>query len=168
MLVCAGAGAPANAGGKEVPSGLVGAFVYAGGAGERELLDASIEQLVGKMSFLFRSIARSRLRAGNQPVAQIEISLPEQGLTIARGSEISWSLAANNREATFTNPAGLEVVVRRRIEGNVLVEEIDSNETRRTNRYGLRDGGRVLTFDVVIASPDLPTQLTYSFHYRRE
>lgn len=151
-----------------MPSEFVGAFTYAGGNAERELLAASVEQLVGEISFLFRSIARSRLRDGNQPVARIEISLPEQGLTIARGSEITWSLAANNQAANFTNPAGLELVVRRRIEGSVLVEEIDSDGTLRTNRFALRDDGRVLTLDVVIDSPQLPTQLAYSFHYQRE
>ncbi|MBW2291444.1 MAG: hypothetical protein JRG89_24100 [Deltaproteobacteria bacterium] len=146
---------------------FAGTFVYDGGDEEGAHLDAAIEGVVASLNFLLRPIARSRLSSTNQPYDHIRIQVRAEGLTIARGSDLVWTVAADDTPTKVKRPGGVIFVVHRRFEMGEVIEEIDAGSGRRRNRYALSADGQVLSLTVTIAAERLPTPLVYTHHYRR-
>ncbi len=167
VLISAGAGGVTAGARTRTLADFDGTFVYDGGEEERVELDAAIEGVVASLNFLLRPIARSRLSSTNQPYDHIRIHSQAEGLTIARGSELVWTVAADDTPTKVKRPGGVTFVVRRRFEMGDVIEEIDAGSGRRLNRYALSAEGRVLSLTVTIAAARLPEQLVYPHHYRR-
>jgi hypothetical protein len=147
---------------------FTGTFSYAGGAQERAALDAAIERAAAEFNFLFRPIARSRLRAAN---------------SIARVVTLQW--APGSMRVTFTDPArdyrapddGTPVHssasrdassrISHRFDNGNFIELFTSDDGAQRNVFTLTPDAQGMTMNTIVSSPKLRVPVQYSLTYHR-
>jgi hypothetical protein len=147
---------------------FTGVFNYAGGAQERAALDAAIERAAAEFNFLFRPIARSKLRDAN---------------TIARVVTMQWS--PGTMRVTFTDPprdyraaddgtpihspASHDPSTRfsHRFDNGNLIESFTADDGAQRNVFTLTPDGQGMTMSAMVTSPKLRVPVQYSLTYHK-
>lgn len=129
-------------------------------------VDKAIEEVVAKMNFVIRPIARSRLTKTNTPSTKLSIAVADQ---IEIGLDPKPVTAPSDGKAVaWTRPDGETFQVSVRQEGARLVETFTGKDGSRRNTFSLLDGGKCLAMDVQVESPKLPEPVRYRLVYARD
>jgi hypothetical protein len=146
--------------------GLEGRFAFSEQASERAALEQAIEATAQRLSFVVRGIARSRLRGSNRIVGWVEIHRRGDVVTVQYQGRPPMTAATNGAPVNWKNEEGATVRLQHRLDGNTLVQVLETGEGSRTNRLSVGPGG-ALRLAVEVASPRLPAPLKYVLTYPR-
>lgn len=160
--------APALAAPTVRAAAFAGSYRYIGGAAEEEALSASIENVVQKMNFLIRGIARRRLKKGNQPSAQLNLVITADTITVERPGQPTISAPANGTPITWRSPDGDDFEVRQGFDADRLFQSFQGPKSFSRNDFVLSPDGATLTVYTRIVSKHLPIPLEFHTTYRRE
>jgi hypothetical protein len=169
LLGPAGSGQAAAPPGPSAPSrplDLSGEYAYIGGPGEIARLDRAIEGVVGRMNFIVRGFARSRLRKPNLPTPQLRIVTRDGMVTISRHGRTSLTTPADGRRVPWTSTDGDHFIVTQRLEPGRLTQRFESGDGVSQNVYVLGADGR-LQINTYIQHRRLPIPLVFQTTYRR-
>ena len=144
-----------------------GSYRYVGGEAEIERLDEAIETVVQKMNFLFRSIARRRIRAPNLPSEQLLLRASEGEIRIERPGRPTVSAPADGTAVRWMAPGGDAFFVRHHVEGGQLHQSFQGRSSLSVNDMELSPDGRRLVVHTSIQATRLPGTLRFSFTYER-
>lgn len=149
---------------------LVGRFVRDNAASDD--VPAAIERAVAQMSFLTRAIGRSRLRATNQPPADVRIALPSDSVVVHYAGQPELRARRDGAPREWRNTAGepfeARVTLSTAPEGRLtLRQSFTADDGQRENTWTLDAAGTTLTLDVQVSSPRLPQPLRYRQVFRR-
>ncbi len=149
---------------------LVGRFVRDNAASDD--VPAAIERAVAQMSFLTRAIGRSRLRATNQPPADVRIALPSDSVVVHYAGQPELRARRDGSPREWRNAAGepfeARVTLSASPDGGVtLRQRFSADDGQRENTWALDAAGATLTLDVQVSSPRLPQPLRYRQVFRR-
>lgn len=133
---------------------------------------AAIERAVAKMSFLTRPIGLSRLRATNQPPADVRFALPPDSVVVHYAGQPELRAKRDGSPRRWHNAAGEAFEARATLveapDGRVMLRQsFDAEDGRRENTWTLDASGTALTLDVTVSSPRLPQPLRYRQRFRR-
>lgn len=147
-----------------------GRFVRDSAASD-DVADA-IERAVARMGFITRPIGRSRLRATNQPPAEVRLAFPADSVVILYEGQPEVRAGRTGAARPWRNAAGEEFALRVTVtaapDGSMaIVQVFEAEDGRRENRWQLAADGTVLRLDVVVTSPRLPEPLRYRQVFRR-
>lgn len=161
------AGAPLTA---QSAAPLVGRFVRDSAASDD--VAAAIQRTVAEMSFVTRGIGRSRLRATNQPPADVRFALPPDSIVIHYAGQPELRARRDGSPREWRNAAGepfqARVTLSVAADGSVgVAQSFDAEDGRRENAWRLDAAGTTLTLDVTVRSPRLPQPLRYRQVFRR-
>lgn len=137
-------------------------------AGDAATIDEAIEAAVGKMNFIARPIARSRLKKTNPPYERIEISGQGGQISVRFDERKPILMPADGQPVKWSRDDGEEFDVSARVEGMQLTQTFKAGDGERVNRFGLQADGSTLILDVTITSPRLSSPVRYSLTYMRE
>ena len=143
---------------------FLGSFRHAGGDKERELRDKAIDDVVGEMNFLVRSIARDRLKTSTAIAAAVKLSSDASSLTVALDSRI-YTAPLNGRSVKVTGITGDKLDLSYRVTDGRIEQSFRGDERGRVNTYSL--DGEKLVMQVRIYSSQLPKDLKYKLTYKR-
>jgi hypothetical protein len=158
--------APALATPPERPEAFAGSYRYAGGTAEIDALSAAIETVVQKMNFLIRGIARRRLKAGNQPSAELRLAITRETITVIRPGQPTLSAPANGTPITWHHD-GDDFEVIHGADGERLYQSFKGPKSFSRNDFVLSADGQTLTVYTHIVSKHLPIPLDFHTTYRR-
>lgn len=149
---------------------LVGRFVRDTAASDD--VPAAIERAVAQMSFLTRAIGRSRLRATNQPPADVRFALPPDSVVVHYAGQPELRARRDGAPREWRNAAGEPFEARVTLgvspDGRVtLRQRFSADDGQRENIWALDASGATLTLDVQVSSPRLPQPLRYRQVFRR-
>lgn len=149
---------------------LEGQFIRDGAASDD--VAAAIERAVAPMNFVTRPIGRSRLRATNQPPADVRFALPPDSIVVRYAGQPELRARRDGSPREWRNAAGepfeVRVTVTAAPDGGVLVRQtFVAEDGRRENAWHLDAEGATLTLDVTVSSPRLPQPLRYRHVFRR-
>jgi hypothetical protein len=127
---------------------------------------AAIEEAVSEMNALTRPIGRRRLRATNQPPANVRFALTADSVMIFYAGQPEVRARRNGAPRTWRNAAGeeftLRVVVTAEPDGGVTIRQtFEAEDGRRQNLWQVDANGRELRLVVTVSSPRLPQPLVY-------
>lgn len=133
---------------------------------------AAIERAVSRMSFLTRPIGRSRLRATNQPPAEVQLAFPADSVVILYAGQPEVRAGLSGAAFPWRNAAGEEVTLRVTVtsspDGGVSVVQVfEAEDGQRENHWRLGADSDSLRLDVLVTSPRLPEPLRYRQVFRR-
>ena len=157
---------PSFASQEDGASAFAGGYQYVGGAAETDALAAAVETVVQKMNFLFRGIARSRLKKSNQPSAALRLILGADTITVVRPGQPTVSAPANGRPVTCRLD-GDDFEVTHGFDGNRLYQTFKGPKSFSRNDLVLSPDGLTLTVFTRIESRHLPIPLVFHMTYRR-
>ncbi|WKW11484.1 hypothetical protein Strain138_000737 [Pseudogemmatithrix spongiicola] len=161
---------PGSSAGAPAPSErLVGRFVRDAAASDD--VPAAIERAVAQMSFVTRGIGRSRLKATNQPPADVRFALPPDSIVVQYAGQPELRARRDGSPREWRNAAGepfqARVTVATSPDGSVTVRQVfEAEDGRRENAWRLEAAGTTLTLDVTVSSPRLPQPLRYRHVFR--
>jgi len=163
MLVCAliHPSSPASA---QTPS-LQGTFTLDSAASQD--IKAAVDKVADQMSFLTRSIARSRLMATNPPVSRIAISFSGKNVTIQAADSAAITTRTDGTPIDWVGEDGENVKVSTVWAGATLKRSLVNPNGMRVNTYAVDPTGNTLTLDVLITASQLPQPLAYKLVFRR-
>jgi hypothetical protein len=171
MMLVAGAtlGAQTTATSRSAES-LVGRFALDSAASDD--VAAAIQRAVAEMSFVTRGIGRSRLRATNQPPADVRFALPPDSIVIHYAGQPELRATRDGSPREWRNAAGepfqARVTLSPAADGSAMVQQsFDADDGRRENVWRLDAAGTTLTLEVTVRSPRLPQPLRYRLMFRR-
>lgn len=149
---------------------LAGRFVRDTAASDD--VPAAIERAVAQMNFVTRPIGRSRLRATNQPPADVRFALPADSVVVHYAGQPELRARRDGAPREWRNAAGepfqARVTVTPEPDGHVTVRQsFDADDGRRENVWRLDAAAGTLTLDVTVRSPRLPQPLRYRQVFRR-
>ncbi len=147
---------------------FAGTYHYSGGVGEVDALSAAIETVVQKMNFLFRGIARSRLKKGNQPSAELTLVIGADTITVVRPGQPTVSAPSNATPVTWTSPDGDDFQVTHGLEADRLFQTFQGPKSFSRNDFALSADGLTLTIYTHIVAKRLPMPLDFHTTYRRD
>jgi hypothetical protein len=152
------------------PERLIGRFVRDSAASDD--VNAAIERAVAQMSFVTRGIGRSRLRATNQPPADVRFELPPDSIVVQYSGQPELRAKRDGSPRQWRNTAGepfqARVTMSAAPDGSISVRQIfEAEDGRRENAWRLDPAGNTLTLEVTISSPRLPQPLRYRQVLRR-
>lgn len=148
---------------------IVGRYVHDAAASDD--VQAAIERAVAQMSFVTRSIGRSRLRATNQPPADVRFALPPDSIVVHYAGQPELRARRDGSPRQWRNAAGepfqARVSVATAPDGGVTVRQVfEAEDGRRENAWRLDAAGSTLTLEVTVSSPRLPQPLRYRQIFR--
>lgn len=146
---------------------FLGHYRYAGGAAEIAALDAAIAEVVTRMNFLIRGIARRRIRAPSLPGQELILRLDGAALTVVRPGQPTVSAPADGTPIEWTSPDGDHLRVSHGIAAGGLYQRFEGARSRSENQLRLSADGTTLTVDTRVESRHLPAPLSYRFTYER-
>jgi hypothetical protein len=169
-LVAQSGAQPAAAEMRGDPSRLSGRFVRDAAASDD--VPAAIERAVAQMSLLTRAIGRSRLRATNQPPADVRFALPPDSVVVHYAGQPEFRARRDGSPREWRNTAGEPFEARATLsaatDGRVVLRQsFSADDGRRENTWTLDATGTALTLDVQVSSPRLPQPLRYRHVFRR-
>lgn len=149
--------------------GLAGRFVRDAAASDD--VQAAIERAVAEMSFVTRGIGRSRLKATNQPPADVRFALPPDSIVVHYAGQPELRARRDGSPREWRNAAGepfrARVTMVNAPDGSVTVRQVfEAEDGRRENAWRLDAAGSTLTLDVTVSSPRLPQPLRYRHIFR--
>lgn len=144
---------------------------YVRDAAASDDVQAAIERAVAQMSFVTRGIGRSRLRATNQPPADVRFALPPDSVLVHYAGQPELRARRDGTPREWRNAAGepfqARVTVAAAADGSVTVRQVfEAEDGRRENAWRLDPSGNTLTLDVTVSSPRLPQPLRYRHVFR--
>ena len=145
--------------------GLRGTFVLNRPASDD--VHRAIETTVGRMNFIARPIARSRLRKTNPVHDRVVIAWTPAQVSVTTG-EAAPVTSAPGVTGRWRRGDGETFGLTQRWDGPRLVQTFRADDGARTNTYTLSPDGRTLSLDVQITSPRLPRPLAYRLVYERQ
>jgi hypothetical protein len=128
-------------------------------------VDQAIEQVVSKMNFVTRPIARSRLTKTNTPSAKVSIAVTDLAEIDLGAKPVR--APSDGKVVAWTRPDGETFQVSIRQDGERLVETFVGKDGSRRNTFCLLDGGKALAMDVQVESPKLPEPMRYRLVFAR-
>lgn len=133
---------------------------------------SAIERAVAHMSFLTRPIGRSRLRATNQPPADVRFALPPDSVVAQYAGQPELRAKRDGSARRWQNAAGeafeARITLTEAPDGRVMLRQsFAAEDGRRENTWTLDASGTTLTLDVMVSSPRLPQPLRYRQRFRR-
>jgi len=146
-----------------------GHYAYIGGQAEVQALDRAIDEVVDKMNFLIRGIARRRLRAPNLPSKEVAVFLESGRIRIARPGQPDVSAPADGKPITWRHPIDGDVfqVSHGTDEHGVLYQRFQGEQSVSRNRFVLSQDQTRLTIYTVITAKRLPAPLRFAMSYER-
>jgi len=144
---------------------------YVRDAAASDDVTAAIERAVAQMSFVTRGIGRSRLRATNQPPADVRFALPPDSIVVQYAGQPELRARRDGSPREWRNAAGepfqARVTVATAPDGSVTVRQVfEAEDGRRENAWRLDGAGSLLTLEVTVSSPRLPQPLRYRHIFR--
>lgn len=132
----------------------------------RAHIDAAIETAVGKMNFIKRPIARSRLQSTNMPYARVAISRMAETISVALDDQPAIVTPASGEAIKWTRSDGEVFDVSGTIAAGSLVQTFKAEDGQRVNVFSADASGR-LTLKATITSPQLSAPLNYQLQFAR-
>ncbi len=163
----------ADAAGAAEPSSALarfaGTYRYAGGETEIEELDRAIEEVVEKMNFLIRGIARRRLRAPNLPSSEVGIFVERGQIRITRPGRPEVSAPADGKAITWRHPEDGDLfrVSHGVDDQGVLYQRFEDDRSLSLNHFTLSDDGKQLKIETRVTADRLPAPLRFTTTYER-
>jgi hypothetical protein len=157
---------PSFASKEDGPWAFAGSYQYVGGVAETDALAAAVETVVQKMNFLFRGIARSRLKKSNRPSPELKLILGDDTITVVRPGQPAVSAPANGRPVTVRLD-GDDFEVTHGFDGDRLYQTFKGPKSFSRNDLVLSPDGLTLTVFTRIESRHLPIPLLFHMTYRR-
>jgi hypothetical protein len=145
---------------------FAGTYRYAGGAQEEAARNAAIDHAVEGLSFVTRSIARSRVSATTQIPGFYSFSFepgkikvhPESRPEMISGDKgESADYVYNNRRSTLTQV----------LAGDRITQVFVSDDGQRRNEFMLSKDGQMLTLKVTLTSARLSNPVVYALSYKK-
>jgi hypothetical protein len=130
-------------------------------------ITAAIEGSVGKMNFIKRPIARSRLKKANPAYRTITIKRAADQILVALDGGTPVQMPASGAIVKWKRDDGEVVDVSGQWQASTLTQKFTAEDGARLNVFRLSADGQTLTLDVKLTSDQLPAPLTYSLAYRR-
>lgn len=133
---------------------------------------AAIERAVAEMNFVTRGIGRSRLKATNQPPADVRFALPTDSIVVQYAGQPELRARRDGSPRDWRNAAGesfrARVTMTTAADGSVtLRQSFEAEDGRRENLWQFDAAATTLTLDVTVRSPRLPQPLQYRHVFRR-
>lgn len=146
-----------------------GTYRYVGGDAEIQELDAAIEEVVQKMNFFIRGIARRRLRAPNLPSSEVGVFLERGQIRITRPGRPEVSAPADGTTISWRHPTDGDVfrVSHGLDDRGRLYQRFADDRSVSLNHFTLSEDGRRLTIKTEITADRLPAPLRFKTTYER-
>jgi hypothetical protein len=157
---------PSFASKQDGPRAFAGRYQYVGGVAETDALSAAVETVVQKMNFLFRGIARKRLKRSNQPSSELTLLLSDAAITVVRPGQPTVAAPANGRPVTVRLD-GDAFEVTHGFDGSRLYQTFKGPKSFSRNDLVLSPDGLTLTVFTRIESRHLPIPVLFHLTYRR-
>lgn len=145
----------------------VGRWRYADGEEGRRRVDQAVDDAVAGLPFFLEPMAEDRVEERVGPFSEIRISLDGDRLTFAADDWGPVTSRLGGPAVSVRGPAGSELSMSQRLEGNRLIQVFEHADGTRRNELALSGDGDVLWLRVSIASPQLPHDAEYRLRYRR-
>lgn len=158
--VCASTGVSAVA-----QDSLQGVFVNANTS--QEVIDKAVDAGVGKMNFIKRPIARSRLKKTNPLYQRIEIGNDGSQISVRFDAGKPVVMPANGNTVKWTRDDGEVFDVSASASGSKLQQTFKAEDGQRVNEFDLASDG-TLTLRVTLTSSQLPEPVRYVLTYKRD
>jgi hypothetical protein len=125
-----------------------------------------VEQVVSKMNFLIRGIARSRLMKTQILFPSVTVISGDSEFRIrhVEGTDVRHSDLSTPVKAKAPDGSAIDV---RLSAGPPLMQSYESSDGVRENIYTLSPDGSKLRVDVRVRSPRLPEEIRYKLVYKR-
>ena len=148
---------------------FAGNYRYVGGETEIKELDQAIEEVVQKMNFFIRGIARRRLRAPNLPSSEIGIFIEREQIRITRPGRPVVSAPADGTTISWRHPTDGDVfrVSHGLDERGTLYQRFEDDRSLSLNHFTLSSDGKRLTIKTEITADRLPAPLSFKTTYER-
>jgi len=161
-------GAPGASSEAEARARFTGVFNYAGGPQERAALDAAIERSAAEFNFLFRPMARSRLRDANG-IARVVTFQWSPGSMRVTFTDPQRDYRAPDDGTPVHSPASHDASSRisHRFENGLFIESFTSDEGAQRNVFTLTPDAQGMTMSATVSSPKLRVPVQYSLTYHR-
>jgi hypothetical protein len=144
---------------------FVGRYRFVGGAAEREAVARAIDEVVGQMNPIVRSIARERLARGNRVPDALDVQREGDLLWIAFDDR-KHGAALDGSSTTVEGSDGSKLKYKVSFSERELRQSFEGDRGRRENRLR-RDGDGVLVVRVEVNSEQLPKPLRYRLSFAR-
>jgi hypothetical protein len=129
----------------------------------------AIDDVVKRMNWFVRGVARNRLNAVNPPCVVVHILVIDPR-TVSVGTDQwpTWQHRLDGSPIRWTrnHQEQYDVSLRLSPQG-VLEQRFVGVDGERINRYVLRDGGKTLEMEVLVISPKLPQSVHYTLRFAR-
>jgi len=148
---------------------FAGTYRYVGGEAEIKELDEAIEEVVEKMNFFIRGIARRRLRAPNLPSSGVGVFIERGQIRITRPGRPEVSAPANGTTVTWRHPTDGDVfrVSHGLDDRGAMYQRFEDDRSLSLNHFTLSDDGRRLTIRTEVTADRLPAPLRFKTTYER-
>jgi len=151
----------------EVASALEGRWELAISTAEAQRrIDGGIGAVTRQMLPIVSGVARGRLHENNTLSPMISISFPADRIRVEFVDALFDTRAGYERTMPLPGQESTPVRVHQSVRGGALVQVFTTSEGRRWNTLSVRDDG-TLSFDVVIRSSQMPSDVRYQLQYRR-
>jgi len=150
------------------PSRYEGTYRISDLASAEAARDASVEELAVKIPFLFRALARMRMKAAATVTLFFRFQ-PSPGLmTISSDRSTGWTTDLAASEMEFPAPQGGVFYLSRWMEESSLCSRGRRGNGTRESRFELSSDGAGMVVTTTIHNPHLPGPLIYITEYKRE
>ncbi len=143
---------------------MLGGYKHAGGQPERQQLAAAIEDIVGRMSFLVRGLARDRLRTANPVPSNLVLAADERHFVLSYRDE-RFVAPLDGSAVTVKSREGEAMSLRVALKERAVSQVFSTEGKSRENRFRLENGKLVI--DVRVVADQLPKPLAYRLTYAK-
>ena len=126
-----------------------------------------IENVVEKLNFVTRDIARGRLEKLNPAYRKVAITSSPNEISVTVDNQPPLRTPAKGVPVAWVGPDGRKVNASMQLAGRHLAQTFTSAAGRRVNDYTLSPDGGTLTMQVTETSPRLSHSIAYKQVYRR-
>lgn len=134
-------------------------------------IEEAIETCIARYPEEAKEITRERLRETNRLTRVLFFTALDSGKQVRIGYEVADDGTAaplDGTEVPSTGATGELFQLSVRLENGALVETFQADNGTRTNTYTVAADGKSLVLQAKVASPQMPTVLTYRLVYLRE